>query len=363
MNYQTYMLQRENTNKALLIRADASTIIGTGHVMRCLALAQAWQENEGPVIFALAHSTPSLLARLEAEQFYVVSLAVEPGSDEDAQATIHLAQQQGATWIVADGYHFDSGYQLRIKQAGLHLLVIDDYGHADHYYADIVLNQNISASDSLYTNREPSTRLLLGTRYVLLRREFWQWQGWQREIPDIARKVLVTMGGGDPENVTFKVIQALQQVELVQFEAIVVVGGSNPHRAMLQQSVHDTPHIKLVQDVTNMPELMAWADVAIAAGGSTNWELALLGVPTIILVLAENQRPIAEHLHAHSVAVNLGWHYEITPEDIHQTFEPLLSNGTQRSAMVQSGQDLVDGYGSYRVIEALNITTGTGVCA
>jgi RimJ/RimL family protein N-acetyltransferase len=119
---------------------------------------------------------------------------------------------------------------------------------------------------------------------------------------------------------------------------------------MLQQSVHDTPHIKLVQDVTNMPELMAWADVAIAAGGSTNWELALLGVPTIILVLAENQRPIAEHLQEQDIAINLGWHYEIEENLIQQELTTLLLSHHKRTVMSQSGQNLVDGKGSARVI-------------
>src|SRR5215208_338295 len=153
----------------MLVRADASAEIGTGHVMRCLALAQAWQENKGTAHFAFASMTPALEAQLRAENMAITSLDASPGSDEDATQTIALAERAGAEWIVVDGYHFDALYQKAIKEANLRLVFMDDYGHASRYWADVVLNQNIYANDALYLNREPDTQLLLGTRYVLLR--------------------------------------------------------------------------------------------------------------------------------------------------------------------------------------------------
>ena len=197
----------------LVVRADASTQIGTGHVMRCLALAQAWQDVSSDVIFIMATKTPAIEARLKSEGMEVVYIPVQIGSVEDARETINLTRKFDTDWIVVDGYSFGGDYQKIIKDDGLRLLMIDDYGHAEHYYGDIVLNQNISADEKLYVNREPYTQLLLGVKYTLLRREFWQWRGWKREIPIVARKVLVTLGGSDPDNVTLKVIQALQLVK------------------------------------------------------------------------------------------------------------------------------------------------------
>lgn len=208
----------------VVFRVDASTQIGTGHVMRCLALAQAWQDTQGQPIFITANPIPALEERLKSEGMKVVHLAAEPGSLADAQETAALAHQFEANWVVVDGYQFGSEYQQTIKNSGLNLLFIDDYGHAEHYYADVVLNQNISAEEEWYQHREPYTQLLLGTRYTLLRREFWQWQGWQRTVPPVAKKVLVTLGGADPDNVTLKVIQSLQIVEVEELEAVVVVG-------------------------------------------------------------------------------------------------------------------------------------------
>jgi len=193
-------------NGVLLVRVDSGINMGSGHVMRCLALAQAWQDGGGDAVFVLATESPNAEARLTAEGFEVVYINAKPGSAEDARLTTKLAHKYGASWVVVDGYHFGGDYQKIIKEAGLNLLFIDDYGHAGYYPADIVLNQNIHADEDLYRNRASYTKLLLRTRYVLLRREFLRWQGYKREIPEIARKMLVTMGGSDPQNVTLKVL-------------------------------------------------------------------------------------------------------------------------------------------------------------
>ena len=129
----------------LLIRADASAAIGTGHVMRCLALAQSWQACGGAVTFALAGETSPLEARFKKDGTQVVYLPVRPGSLTDAQETGALAQATGVSWVVIDGYQFDTAYQQSLKATGCSLLMLDDYGHATHYYADLVLNQNIDA--------------------------------------------------------------------------------------------------------------------------------------------------------------------------------------------------------------------------
>jgi UDP-2,4-diacetamido-2,4,6-trideoxy-beta-L-altropyranose hydrolase len=338
----------------VVFRVDASTQIGTGHVMRCLALAQAWHDTQGQPIFVMTTSVPALEERLKSEGMQVVHLTTEPGSLDDAEQTTTLAHQFGATWVVVDGYHFGGEYQQILKQSKLHLLFIDDYGHAEHYYADFVLNQNISADEQWYNNREAYTQLLLDTRYALLRREFWQWQGWQRTVPPVAKKVLVTLGGADPDNITLKVIQSLQIVEVEELEAVVVVGGSNPHYENLKRAVQDSRYpIQLQQNVTNMPELMAWADVAISAGGSTCWELAFMGLPSILLILADNQRTISEKLATLNLAVNLGWHQDVKEQEIASTLSQLLQSAEQRAKIIKVSQQIVDGEGSSTIVRNL----------
>ncbi|MGF2033929.1 MAG: UDP-2,4-diacetamido-2,4,6-trideoxy-beta-L-altropyranose hydrolase [Nostoc sp. CmiVER01] len=338
----------------LLIRADASTQIGTGHVMRCLALAQAWQDAGGGVIFVMATEAPDLKTRLKSGGMEVIYLPIEIGSAEDAEETAKLARQFDANWVVVDGYQFGAKYQEIIKEFELKLLFIDDYGHAKQYYADIVLNQNIHPEEELYRNRQPYTQLLLGTNYSLLRREFWQWRGWQRSLPLIAKKLLVTLGGADPDNVTLKVIQGLQKVEVEELEAVVVVGGSNPHYdRLLVVSQESKFPIHLKRNVKNMPELMAWADVAIAAGGSTSWELAFMGLPSIVLILADNQQDTAEKLGNLNIVINLGWHQDISEVEIAQAIKKLLLAKQTRIEISRHAQQLLDGYCTARIITIL----------
>lgn len=338
----------------LLIRADANAQMGTGHVMRCLALAQAWQDAGGQAVFVMATDAPAVEDRLKSEGMEVTRLRTQPGTDHDAIQTVDLARQGEASWAVVDGYHFGADYQRIIKDSGLHLLAIDDNGHCSHYYAEIVLNQNLHADEGLYENREPYTQLLVGTRYVLLRPEFLKWRGWKREIPEVARKVLVTLGGGDPDNVTLKVIRALQQIEVEGLEAVALVGGSNPHYEELQSAVQGSQLlIRLETNVTNMSELMAWADVAVSAGGSTCWELAFMGMPTVAVVLAENQRDIAEGLKEAGVALNIGWHSDVSTDSLAETLVSLLGSQEIRHHMSHCGKPLVDGTGARRIVEAL----------
>src|SRR5262245_44166362 len=173
-----------------LIRADVGCRMGTGHVMRCLALTQAWRETGGAVTFRTTCTVPGLLARLAEGGAEVEVAGEEPGSPEDADRTREAAARLGAGWLALGGDHLSGDFQRRARGDGARLLALDDYGHVEHYWADLVLNQNLHAGPELYADRAPHTRLLLGTRFALLRREFWNWQQWKRIVPEVGRKVL-----------------------------------------------------------------------------------------------------------------------------------------------------------------------------
>ncbi len=323
--------------------------------MRCLALAQAAQDVGRPVHFVSALLPSALESRIRQEDMAVQRIMVDPGSHQDVMQTLAIAEQLGECWMMVDGYHFGAEYQKTLKDVGMKVLFVDDYGHADYYYADFLLNQNLNADELLYDSREPHTELLIGTRYTMLRQEFRQWAGWQRQIPAIAKKILVTLGGGDPDNVTRKAVRALRELEIEGLEAVVVVGGSNPHLESLRTEVEQSSFpIDLHQNVTNMPELMMWADIAISAGGSTSWEMAFFGVPRLVIVLADNQREIARQLELEGAAINLGGHEAVTYDQIAQTLKVLLVDEKKRRAMAERGHKMVDGRGVERVIAAMS---------
>ncbi|MBZ5722042.1 MAG: UDP-2,4-diacetamido-2,4,6-trideoxy-beta-L-altropyranose hydrolase [Acidobacteriia bacterium] len=340
----------------LIIRADASVAMGTGHVMRCLALAQTWQDAGGDVAYAMAESRQAIAERLQSERIKVIAIRATSGTAQDAQETIDAALVQGADWIVVDGYQFNGEYQKQLKAAGRRVLFLDDTGHAAHYSADLVLNQNAHAHPEIYVSREGNTRLLLGSRYAMLRREFASWRDFRRKIPPVGHKVLVTMGGSDPENLTLRAIQALALIDDKELEATVVVGGSNPHLESLREAAGKPEKaIRVVSDADNMPEMMAWADVAVSAAGSTCWEMCFLGLPSILIDFAPNQTPVAKELDRLGAAVHLGNVGNAAPRTIADRLQWLLASREERASMSQRAARLVDGRGAGRVFSAMQI--------
>ena len=156
--------------KTLLIRADATPEMGSGHVMRCLALAQAWKRIGGKSLFVSA-AVPDMLAdRLRNSGIALKRISVEYGSETDSAVTSATASVEHAAWSVIDGYQFTSRYYQRLKSCGSRVLVMDDVCHTDRYDVDAILNQNPYASEEVYRSRGSDASLFLGTRYVLLRR-------------------------------------------------------------------------------------------------------------------------------------------------------------------------------------------------
>jgi UDP-2,4-diacetamido-2,4,6-trideoxy-beta-L-altropyranose hydrolase len=335
----------------LIIRTDASLRTGLGHGMRCLALAQGWKDLGGEVCFALAESLPAFDQRLERERFETVNLPVKPGTSEDAFRTAAVAREHAAPWVVVDGYHFNPTYQKAVRESGARLLVFDDYGHAGDYSADIVLNQNISARAKTYTPRASRTRLLLGPQYALLRRDFRIRHLVEKRAPPVGRKILVTLGGVDAHNVTLKVVQALQKNPIESLDGVIVIGGGNPYRESLEAAVRNTPgRLRLVRDPADMSELMAWADLAIGASGTTSWELAFMGVPSLLIATADNQREVGESLDRKGVAKNLGWHEGLTVPHLAHAIREIAESRSIRAEMSRRGRDVVDGQGVGRVV-------------
>lgn len=321
--------------------------------MRCLALAQAWQDADGNVVFAMAESTPAVDARLLSEGMEIVRLQSSPNSIEDAWEVAAIAHNRRAAWVVVDGYRFDSEYQCALKNAGLKVLFADDLGQCDHYFADLVLNQNVHAIGDMYTRRDGHTRLLLGPSFAMLRREFRRWGQWQREIVPNGRRVLVMMGGSDPDNATALVLEALREVKIGGLEVVAVLGGSNPHVDFLQRFTRQSSPIRLVKNVANMPEFMAWADIAVSAAGSTCSEMCLLGLPAILIDLAENQTPVARELGRRRIAIHLGSRKETIAAEIASAVQSLLLSTELRISLSKHSRELVDGDGAQRVMAAI----------
>lgn len=338
----------------LLIRTDSTAKIGAGHIMRCIALAQAWQAEGGEVTFLSHCESTALRERIQSEGFHFIPVEEAhplPGDIEQLLAT--ATRRSEINWVVLDGYHFDPEYQKQIRDNGLRLLVIDDMNHLAHYHADIILNQNINGPVLKYSCTQDTTQLL-GSRYVLLRREFISQQYHDKKTPELAENILVTMGGADPDNVTLKVIHALQQLNNHSLSVKTVIGPINPHYESIRNELSRSRfRHELLENVTDMPAAMAWADLAISSVGSTTWELLATGVPTVLIITAENQLLVTERLSRQGYCLNLGWNNELSVDVIATSLTALLQSRAKRAKMIQKGQNLIDFRGSARVVDEM----------
>jgi len=332
----------------LLLRADAGPQVGTGHVMRTLALAQAWRKRKGEVRLLAASLTEHLRTRLHQHGIEVDRVRAEPGTDEDAAITKNLAEGWKADWVVLDGYRFGARYQERLTSDTYSRLVIDDYGHADRYAAEAVLNQNLYASVADYAERAEGAKLLLGPSYALFREEFWPWRAWKRSPPATPMRVLVTMGGADPENATGRVLEGLRGDP--SLEIVVVVGGANP-RTYSEQPTR--PSVRVRRDVTSMPAHMCWAHVAFAAGGTTALELLFMQLPSALAVLAENQVRVVQSLERQRLGFSLGRADSLSAASVGGALHRLVRDAESYRSAVERSAEVVDGWGVERVVDAM----------
>lgn len=342
----------DDTSALLAIRADASERIGSGHVMRMLALAQAWRARGGEVVMVCLHCLPAVQTRLESESISLVPLSASTaGGKEDAAATAAVARSRNAQWLVVDGYCFGLEYQRSVRQAGLKLMVLDDYGYSDSWCAEVILNQNLGAERRVYHNEVATAKHLLGASYVLLRREF------QLAVPvkpasldSRGHTVLVTFGGVDITNFTLKVLTVLAELKAAQMRVIALVGGGNPHLAALEAFVATHEHFEIATNVTDMPQLYRRVDSVISAAGSSCYEWLRFGLPGAVVTLAENQRPVAQALVEHDMASHLGWHEALTPELLTQRLKCWLEGLANRRDPEGAK---ISPWGSFKVVSQL----------
>lgn len=334
----------------LLVRVDANPAIGTGHMMRCLALSKAWQNGTGTVSWLVAENITGLDERLYREDIPYRQIDAVPGSNFDADHLILDARNIDAAWIVVDGYRFEPDYIRMLKRAGLRVLFIDDDGRFDWYAADVILNQNVSAYAAMYKNRERFTDLLLGPDYALLRPEFLA-ESRRYDHESVGQKVLVTMGGSDPENVTEKAVRALSALSI---DAKIVIGGWNVKCEALRILIDRlSSSLQIERSPPNMAQVMRWADVAISAAGSTCCELMYMGLPAIVIPISKDQSGIAQGLAERGIVLNLGWHADVSEEVLREALISLLHDHRRRVEMSERGRELIDGQGARRVVTFL----------
>ncbi len=334
--------------------------------MRCLALAQAWQDRGGMASFVTATESPALLMRLESEGFAVHRLQAEPASPSDAAETGTVAKSRGAAWIVADGYAFGPDYQRALIKDGGKLMVIDDQATQDFAAALLIVNPNVQATPELYAGNSEGNRVLAGSCFALLRREFQNNIAGQSGTaaqfrPDAVKQkasshVVVTMGGSDPPNATGHILEILSGFDDRRLHLTVILGPANAHGESLNsvlKALRRKHDVELLVDPPDLSGVLARAELAISAAGTTCWELASLGVPLAIVAVADNQLPGAAALAKRGMAINLGWHKDLTAGAVLQQLRALLAKPELLRRLSDNARTLIDGRGAGRVVERM----------
>jgi len=350
----------ENAPGLLTVRADAGPGIGAGHVMRCLALAQAWCRAGGRAVLVGRVAPQALAERLVRDGLPVV--APDPADIDGTAALLRILAEAGdapgAHWCVLDGYGFGPDLQAAIRRDGRLLLVVDDLAGLPRYHADAVLNQNFHARELTYST-DPGAALLLGSGYALLREDFSLVARPRRPFPSRARRILLTMGGADPDNATSVMLEALAAVGDPDLDVDVVAGPANRHLEHLRRALAAAPfRSRLLRDPPDLPGRMATCDLAVTAGGSTCLELCALGTPMAVAMLADNQVPGTAALVRAGAAVSLGSGRKVIASDAAVILRELLRDPSRRRALSKAAGRLVDGKGGERVAAVLLALSG-----
>ncbi|GMT49795.1 MAG: UDP-2,4-diacetamido-2,4,6-trideoxy-beta-L-altropyranose hydrolase [bacterium] len=338
----------------LFFRTDASSQIGTGHVMRCLTLADELQEKNGRISFICCEEKGHLFEQIKKRGYKVHTLP--PGIDIHTDSSLTekiLKQEQTNDWLVIDHYGIGSLWESAQRKYVNKIMVIDDLADRKHD-CDLLLDQNITHQKDLYHSLvSEKCSLLLGPKYALLRKQFFLARQKLRVKSQTVKRILLFLGGSDPDNITAKVLKAIHGLKQNDLTIDVVIGATNPHHDDIKHLVNDTSNIYLHVQVENMAEWMVRADLSIGAGGSASWERCCLGLPTITIILAENQRDIAEQLAEKEIIVNLGWYNRVTENDIKHAIIDLMRDWSKRKMMSQKGMELLDGRGVTLVVEKM----------
>jgi UDP-2,4-diacetamido-2,4,6-trideoxy-beta-L-altropyranose hydrolase len=355
-------------------RVDASLRIGTGHVMRCLTLADELRARGGACHFVCRTMKGDMIGAIRARDYPVTPLPAADGHGDmegpahaawletdwqaDAHETIAALADLQPDWMVTDHYALDARWESAVRPFCGRMMALDDLADRTHD-CDLLVDQTFGRDATAYADwTPPGCRLLAGAQYALLRPQFHQLRHTApgRQGGEVQR-ILVSLGGVDPDNCTLAVLQALQLSHLPQDCRITVVMTDN---SVWLEQVRDFASravrpIEVLCNVGDMADLMAQAELAVGAGGTTSWERCCLGLPTILIVVAENQRTIAENLSAAGVVTVIA--REEIAVQLPAEVERLASNAQARLVMSHAAAAVTDGLGCAHVADAMREIT------
>lgn len=373
----------ESTHMKIIFRTDASATIGHGHVMRCLTLASALRQRGAEVSFISREHIGHLCDLIEERGFAVSRLPPANGKHPIDETPVHAAwlgtpwQEDAAQtrdiikalgdppdWLIVDHYALDQRWENGVREPGGRIMVIDDLADRPHS-CDLLLDQNLVASlHTRYNNKVPeSCGRLLGPEYALLQPIYADLHPRMAPREGPVLSVLIAFGGADAANITGLALAAFLSLDRPDVMVDVVFSAASPHADSLREQAEGRPNVSLHHDLPTLAYLMVKADLAVGAAGATSWERLCLGLPALVISLAENQRPIARELDQRSLVRWLGHKGEVDESALSRPLARFLEKGHQNEQQSLKCFATVDGRGAEKVCAALTMTKTTALTA
>ncbi len=333
--------------------------------MRCLTLADEFKKH-GAEISVVARSLPSFFTQmLEDRGVDLLELPIVNAEDtdelphahwlktsqhQDAIQTIEMLSERKLDWLVVDHYAIDQRWETQLRELARKIMVIDDLADRQHD-CDVLLDQNFyQKMDARYVGKVPQNcQLLLGPTYALLRDEFREARKCVKPRLGEIKNVLIYFGGVDIENLTSMALKALIVLNL-DIQVDVVIGMSHPNIQEIEVLCKRHNFSCYIQ-TRNIAALMAKADLAIGAGGSSNWERCCLGLPSIVIATAINQIVLSQELSALNACIYLGWFEDVDSKTLQNAIVGLISSGNLLRNISSKAATLVDGNGVINVVK------------
>lgn len=357
-------------------RVDASTQIGTGHVMRCLTLAEELRRQGHTCVF-ICRDHPGHLGKLISTRNFLVHLLTIGDEQEhhhevayenahakwlqvswrtDALQTLSVLEGHAQfDWLIVDHYAIDSKWEQLLASKVHKLMVIDDLLDRPHR-CDILLDQNVldTAAETRYKELvNPSCQLLLGPHYALLAPEYGSFARSLPERDGSISRILIFVSGSDPHHLTERYLQAVSNDALHHLSVDVVIGKNHPTPAVVRQLATKRPNTRVYADLPSLAALMVRADLMLGAGGTTNWERLCLGLNSLVTSVAYNQQAINEQLASRGLIEFLQSVEDLTEEKISTELRFVLSNSNHLAEQSRTMRAAVDGLGVAKVIQLM----------
>ena len=337
------------SSNQVVIRTDASLKIGAGHVMRCLTLANNLAEFGWQCSFAVGSEAPNVVPTLGKSQHQVTVIR----HDSDLRAK----WPSGCDLLIVDHYGLDWRFEKNCSDWAKSIFVIDDLANRQHS-CNFLLDQTPGRRVADYSHLVPNgCRMLLGPDYALLRPQFFlsRIENLNRDYRSQKKfQISIGLGATDPNNVSEKVLRALRRIKN-KIRIDIALSARAPHINSIKSFLSSMEmEVELHQDKDDMASFFSCSDLAIGAGGSTTWERCCVGLPSIVLITAENQDYVARQLEQYAAAMVLGHADDVSEREICDAVEDMIRNPEKLTEMSQNSYIICDGLGSHRVTQEIN---------